>query len=130
MYELGLHYSKYYYWKKYDIKKAMEWFKKASALGNIDSMNKLGYYYEYGDNDFKKDEGKALEWYKKALDADPSSVDALYAMGRFYEHGKGGLPKDDSIALDWYKKAADKDCFGAKNAMGRLYHKLKKEADK
>ena len=41
MYELGVHYTKNYGWPKYDIKKAMEWFKRAADKGSIEAKNTM-----------------------------------------------------------------------------------------
>ena len=41
MYELGVNYTKDYGWEKHDIKKAMEWFKRAADKGSIEAKNAM-----------------------------------------------------------------------------------------
>jgi hypothetical protein len=43
---------------------ARKWFEKASAAGNGDSMNSVGYMYEMG-NGIPKDLVEARKWYEK-----------------------------------------------------------------
>ena len=41
MYELGVNYTKDYGWEKHDIKKAIEWFKRAADKGCIEAKNAM-----------------------------------------------------------------------------------------
>ncbi len=49
-----------------DFTKAMEWYQKAAALGNVDAMNNIAWMYLDGTLSGKQDFAKAQEWYAKA----------------------------------------------------------------
>lgn len=77
---------------------------KANA-GDATSQYLVAGYYEYGRQEFEKDEKKALSWYKKA--AEQNYLSAVTRLATAYEWGKLGLPKDDEKYIYWLKKAAD-----------------------
>ena len=88
-----------------DEREALKWYKRAADAGNLDAMNDVGYYYQYGLGDLRKDEVEALKWYRVAADAGHAT--AMNNVGYYYQYGLGGLRKDEVEALKWLRKAAD-----------------------
>ena len=73
---------------------AIEYYRIAAAMGNVQSQANLGYCYYYGrgcERDFKL----AYAYFKMA--ARFKNTDALYKLSTMYEHGKG-VKKNDEIA--------------------------------
>ena len=52
---------------KQDLKKAVEWYRKAAEQGHAWGQNNLGELYEAGKG-VKQDLKKAVEWYRKAAE--------------------------------------------------------------
>ena len=73
---------------------AIEYYRIAAAMGNVQSLANLGYCYYYG-RGCKKDLKLAFAYFKMA--ARFKNTDALYKLSTMYEHGKG-VKKNDEIA--------------------------------
>lgn len=93
-----------------DYAVAMEWYKKAAALGNANAMNNIGWAYCHGIG-AEQDYAAALAWYEKAIDL--GNVSAMNNMGYMYQYGEG-VESNYAVALEWYEKAA---ALGNTNAM-------------
>lgn len=78
---------------------ALEWYKKASSLGNAHAMNNLGFF-KVMQHEFEF----ALELLQQA--ANTGSIDALYNIALVYEKGYG-VPISVETAFKYYIKAAD-----------------------
>ena len=65
-----------------DMKKAVEWYKKAAKQGNMWAQHNLGYCYEYGEG-IRKNHKKAVEWFTKA--AEQGSKKAKRMLKDFYK---------------------------------------------
>ncbi len=60
---------------------AVDWYKRAAALGNKDALNNLGACFELG-TDVEKDMGAAIDLYHRAAAA--GNACACYNLGRIY----------------------------------------------
>lgn len=90
----------------------------AKLSGNIEQLNQIGMFYQYGLNGLPKDVNKAIELYKIGVAAnDPT---ALFHMGDIYYQGIHGK-KDLIEALKWFQKSADLGNPVALFTMGNIY---------
>lgn len=96
------------------VDKAIEWFRKSAAQGNRESMNQLGYVYQYGVG-VPVDVDEALSWYRKS--ADLGFVLAEFNMGIVLQ----GQEKYREAAT-WYRKAADQGDAPAQHNLGVMYN--------
>jgi uncharacterized protein len=104
-----------------DSAKAMKWYKKAAAQGNIRAEYDMGWMYSLGSG-MPKDFVQAVEWYKKgANQGDPRSQCRL---GYIYDHGgDASVPQDYVQALEWYRLAADQGYPNALDSLGQMYER-------
>ncbi len=92
-----------------DDAEALDWFKKAAALGNPVAMNNIGYIYEQRD-----DNELAVKWYTKAA----KNGDTVALRNLAFTYAKiGELDK----AVTNYKKAIERGDVEAMNDLGDLY---------
>lgn len=111
----------YYYFTKKDYEKAVEWYLRASALGNTDKnlQYTLGYCYANGQGTPVNYE-EAAKWYIKAAQQDNPKAQNNLAVLYFYGQG---LEKDVNKAIEWYEKSANLGNEIAQNNLGNLYYK-------
>ena len=88
--------------EQYDL--AVEYYRLAASLGNVDSLSNLGYCYLYG-RSIPKNASLALAYFNLAAEQD--CIDALYKLGSIHETGWDDLPADIELALYYYQKALD-----------------------
>ena len=100
-----------------DFFNAMEWYKKAADLGNIDAVRKIGFLYRHGKG-VPQDKAKGFKFIKQA--ADKGNVLAIFHVGESYRCGEG-VTKDGYKALEWFKKAADLGNVDAIKYMAWMY---------
>lgn len=93
-----------------DEEKALEWYEKAAALGDTESMLQIAYYYREQD-----DPEKELEWYEKA--AANGSAEAMNYIGVSY-HNQSEYEK----AEEWYIKAAHMQYARSMTNLSKLYN--------
>jgi TPR repeat protein len=87
--------------------KAMTWYRRAAAFGNVDAARDVGLIYDDGGDGIPQDFNQAMIWYRKAAAAgDPR---AEYEIGVHYENGEGVPQQDYGQAMEWFVKAADRD---------------------
>jgi len=90
-----------------DALDALEWFRKAAALGHAEAAFAKGEIYE-NYTDYGIAIGghmeEALIWYRRA--ADLGHAGAMNDIGHLYDHGKG-IVRDLDEAVRWYSKAAE-----------------------
>jgi len=122
--------------------KAKQWYEKAAAKNNAESMYALGYMYEHG-NGVPQNYDLALNWYKKA--AALQNSDAALAIGYLYDTGEGvtqnlneanpnanynlgliykydeNITKDEKKAVKYFEKAAELGHAKAQLELGFLY---------
>ena len=95
---------------------AVEYFQKASDLGNLDAMFLLGKCYRDGDG-VEENEAIGDSLINKAFEL--GSAEAQIDMGRRYK-----LDEDTTQAIYWYQKAAEQGHVYAQYHLGLLYMKL------
>jgi hypothetical protein len=96
-----------------DSAKGLPLLQKAAEAGSVESMNRLGDWYENDDRDY----ARARQWFQKAAEA--GDTHAMNHLGYLYEHGSG-VTQDYAQAREWYQKAADAGNAAAKQALARL----------
>ena len=89
---------------------ALKYLTKASELGSVAALNKLGLYY------LNIDKSKAIEYFNKAIKED--YVYSYNNLGKIYED-----MKDYKKAFDYYMKSALKEESWACNKLGEFYRK-------
>ncbi|MCR5814794.1 MAG: sel1 repeat family protein [Desulfovibrio sp.] len=77
---------------------------KAAANGNAEAANRLGVWYEKGQNGLPKDHKQAVSWYRQA--AKLGNILAMHNLGDCYLQ-QVGVAFDPYQAYLWYKKAAE-----------------------
>ena len=81
---------------------AVEYYRLAAAMGNLNAVSNLGYCYLYG-RDIEPDTELAISYFKTA--AARGSVDAAYKLGDIYGSSKWGV-KDPEMSVYYYRIAA------------------------
>lgn len=81
---------------------AVEYYRLAAAMGNVQAISNLGYCYLYG-REIEKNLSLAIGYFKIA--ALRGSVDAAYKLGDIYGSDKWGV-KDKEMAVYYYRIAA------------------------
>lgn len=76
----------------------------AASRGDPVAANRIGVWYEKGQNGLLRNEGKAVEWYRKA--AEGGSVLAMHNLGDCFLN-KVGVKYSPAKAYAWYKAAAE-----------------------
>ncbi|MBN9298015.1 MAG: SEL1-like repeat protein [Filimonas sp.] len=97
--------------------KAMVYYKKAAALGNLDAQNNIGVLYENGQG-VKQNYSEAAKWYQQA--AGKGHVDAERNLGDLYMYGNG-VTQNPAEAMKWYRKAAEQGDAAAQYHFGIGY---------
>lgn len=81
---------------------AVEYYRLAAAMGNMDAVSNLGYCYLYG-RDIEQNTSLAIAYFKVA--AEQGNVDAAYKLGDIYSSDKWNV-KDIDLSLYYYNAAA------------------------
>lgn len=103
--------------KDYYTGAALEWYKRAAMLGNIDAMHEVASFYAEG-IETEKNLEKAYYWYSQGYRKAPHS----FALNMYYVHMKGlGCKKDINKAQVFLKKVKE-----AANKDGKLAYDLGK----
>ena len=77
---------------------------KAALSGDASAANRLGVWYEKGQNGLPKDPTQAVSWYRKA--AKLGNILAMHNLGDCYLQ-QVGVAYDPAQAYAWYKMAAE-----------------------
>jgi TPR repeat protein len=106
--------------------KAIEYYKQASALGNLHANYMLGNYAENElFSEFKDGinySETAIKYFLKSSEGENSA--AIAKLGMIHEHGILSQMKDIKKAIDYYKKAIEIDENPeALNSLGNIYYK-------
>ena len=107
MYYLGTAYLEGTNGAQADSKKAIYWFDKAVAEGDIDSMqilSELYYFHEYG---VECNYAKVVELGHMILEQDSNDADTMFMIGACYYKGGYGVEQDYEEAFEWYLQAAN-----------------------
>lgn len=86
-----------------DDAKALEWFRKAAAQGNLAGEYQVGESFEKG-RGVPKDISQAVEWYRKA--AEQGYPQARSALRQMYFNGEI-IPRVDSQGGEWWRKLVE-----------------------
>jgi len=81
---------------------AVEYYRVASAMGDVTATSNLGYCYLYG-RDIEANLSLALAYFDIA--ASKQSIDACYKLGDIYGSDKWGI-KDKEMSVYYYRMAA------------------------
>ncbi|MBQ7254845.1 MAG: SEL1-like repeat protein [Oscillospiraceae bacterium] len=99
-----------------DFQKAIDAFKSAADLGNVESMSQLGEVYYFDASDSEKH--NCVEWLEKAhMHGD---VYATELLGQLYRDGKY-VPMDTPKAIQLFQEAAKKGDAVAASMLANLY---------
>lgn len=85
-----------------DYAKAIEYYRIASAMGDVNAITNLGYCYLYG-RSIEANLSLALAYFEIA--AAKRNVDACYKLGDIYGSDKWGV-KDKEMSIYYYRMAA------------------------
>ena len=105
---------------KADYETALEYYRLAAAMGNVESVSNLGYCYMYG-RGVEKNMGLAVAYFRLA--AERGNPDALYKLGSIYRRGADGVEADGQLGVYYYQRALDV-IAGQPGADGTLYPSL------
>jgi len=105
------------YYGKQEYYIAFKYLQKATDLGNIDALWKLGICYLFGEGTFK-DEKRGVELIKKAAEKGHCSAQA--DIGICYYDGIGVI-QNYSEAFNWLKKAAEQGVGKAQFRLSLCY---------
>lgn len=94
---------------KRNYKEALEWYEKAAATGDANSVFNVGTFHLSGLG-VKQSYKEAIKWF--TLASEMGCADADYQMGCLYFSGTG-VEQDYRQAIDWYQKAAERRYLGA-----------------
>ncbi|MCF0111747.1 MAG: sel1 repeat family protein [Erysipelotrichaceae bacterium] len=92
--------AKYYTDGQYD--KAVEYYRIAAAMGNVQAINNLGYCYLYG-RSIEVNVSEAIAMFTIA--SARGNADAAYKLGDMYSRDKWGL-RDPELSVYYYRMAA------------------------
>ncbi|KRL83405.1 tetratricopeptide repeat protein [Ligilactobacillus apodemi] len=82
---------------------AVEYYRLAAMLGNVQAIANLGYCYLYG-RQIKANLDLALAYFKVA--AQKENIDAAYKLGDIYGSTKWGI-QDDELSNYYYRQAVN-----------------------
>ncbi len=95
-----------------------QWYLRAAAQGNVDSLSNVAYGYEHG---FGVDANgaKAIEFYTRAVDAGLPT--AGYQIGVMHYSGEV-VPKDFAKAAEYFKRGAAQEHAKSEFFLSHLYY--------
>lgn len=82
---------------------AVEYYRLAAAMGNIQSVSNLGYCYLYG-RSMEPDIPRAIAYFRAASAC--GNIDASYKLGDIYSSDKWGL-EDKELSVYYYRLAVE-----------------------
>ena len=107
----------FYFDKRKEYEKALEWFLKAAEQGYPDAQHMVGFYY-HNAKGVTQDYKIALSWYEKAEKQD--YVYSIYNIGILNELGRIDKPHP-KIAFSYFLRAAEKGYINAMIKVGKAY---------
>ncbi len=113
-YELGQKYSVDEESSNYNYNKAVAYFEKGVALGNVDCMEALADLYATKG----KSDKKAFGYYEKA--AQKGHVESMFQLAKAYENGRG-VKNNAKKAFEWYQKAGDLGHAEAQLSLAKMF---------
>jgi TPR repeat protein len=109
---------------KKDPLKAVQWYRRAAALGDVPAMYKVGMILLKGLLGQQKNLGEAINMLKRAADrADAANPHALHELALLYEAQTGNekIIRDEPYALSLFRQAAELDYKFSQFRMGQAY---------
>jgi len=88
-------------YRKENYRAAVEYYRLAASMGNLQAVSNLGYCYLYG-RDIERNLSFAIAYLKNA--ANRKNVDAAYKLGDIYGSDKWGI-KDPEMSIYYYRMA-------------------------
>ena len=104
--------------KRQQQAKALDFFRQAANLGEIQAMVELGETLMNDSDGVTADYPEALRWFRKAADAGSSS--GMVYLGGMYLLGNG-VDENYETAADWFRKAADAGNSAGMYDLGTMY---------
>ncbi|KAK0813546.1 hypothetical protein LTR02_004988 [Friedmanniomyces endolithicus] len=111
-----------------DYAKAVQWYRRAAALGDIPAMYKLGIILLKGLLGQPHNVSESVTWLKRAAErADKDNPHALHELGTLYESGniapdvRAKLLADDTYARELYLQAAALNYKFSQFRLGQAY---------
>ncbi|KAK3113268.1 hypothetical protein LTR53_009606 [Teratosphaeriaceae sp. CCFEE 6253] len=111
-----------------DFAKAVQWYRRAAALGDVAAMYKLGSILLKGLLGQPRNIGESVTWLKRAAEhADKDHPHALHELGTLYERAnmapevRGKLVQDDTYALELFTRAARLGYRASQFRLGQAY---------
>jgi TPR repeat protein len=107
-----------------DPLKAVQWYRRAAALGDVPAMYKLGMILLKGLLGQQQSLGEAMIWLQRAADrADDENPHALHELAVIYENAPPGgkVIRDEGYALQLYKKAAKLGYRQSQSRLGKAF---------
>lgn len=98
--------------------RALQWFRKAAAMGDARAMNFIGVMYHQGDA-LPKNDVHAVAWYRRAAHA--GDMYAMHNLALAYKNARG-TPLDYQRAMFWWRRAAALKFAGAECWIGNMLH--------
>lgn len=109
---------------KRDPMKAVQWYRRAAALGDTPALYKMGMILLKGLLGQQKNFGEAINMLKRAADrADRDNPHALHELGLIYESSTGNqrIIQDEAYALQLFHQAADLNYKFSQFRLGQAY---------
>lgn len=109
---------------KKDPLKAVQWYRRAAALGDTPAMYKMGMILLKGLLGQQKNAGEAINMLKRAADrADRDNPHALHELALIYEAQPGNerIIQDETYALQLFHQAADLGYKFSQFRLGQAY---------
>jgi TPR repeat protein len=109
---------------KRDPLKAVQWYRRAAALGDTPALYKMGMILLKGLLGQQKNFGEAINMLKRAAErADKDNPHALHELGLIYEASTGNqrIIQDEEYALQLFHQAADLNYKFSQFRLGQAY---------
>lgn len=111
-----------------DYAKAVQWYRRAAALGDVPAMYKLGIVLLKGLLGQQRNVGEAQNWLKRAAErADRDNPHALHELGALYESSntsqevRNKILADDKYACELFMQAAKLGYKASQFRLGQAY---------
>jgi TPR repeat protein len=107
-----------------DPLKAVQWYRRAAALGDVPAMYKLGMILLKGLLGQQQSTGESMIWLQRAADrADDENPHALHELANLYENAPNGgkVIRDEAYAFQLYQKASKLGYRQSQTRLGKAY---------
>jgi len=101
-----------------DDAEAVNWYRRAAAGGDAQSMSNLGFMHARGLGGLPVDQREAARLYLQAAEA--GNPQGMYNISERYRTGNG-IPADPVRALHWLRRSAEAGNLSAMSFLGSMY---------